>query len=133
MRKLPLVALPDPGTPFQLVHTEDVAQALAAAVRGDGPPGVYNLAGEGTIQVRDLARAFGWRSIPVPRVGVTVTAETVGRLPLMPARASWLHAMRVPVVMDTQRAREELGWSPLYDTRATLEATARAAREQNLL
>jgi UDP-glucose 4-epimerase len=133
MRKLPLVALPDPGTPFQLVHSDDVAQALVAAVRGDGPPGVYNLAGEGTIRVRDLARAFGWRSVPVPRAGVTVTAEAVGRLPLMPAQASWVNAMRVPVIMDTERARRELGWAPLHDTRATLEATARAAQARGML
>ena len=36
VRKAPVgPVLPDPGTPFQLVHTEDVAAALAAAVRGE--------------------------------------------------------------------------------------------------
>src|SRR3954462_10945997 len=60
LRKLPLAkpVLPNPGTRFQLVHTEDVASALAAAVRADGPPGVYNLAGDGTITAGDLARAL---------------------------------------------------------------------------
>jgi len=125
--------LPDPGTRFQLVHTEDVAAALAAAVRGDGSPGVYNLAGDGTIRVRDLARAFGWLSLPMPKVGIDVAAEIVGRLPLMPAQASWINAMRVPVVMDTTRARRELGWAPVHDTRATLADTVAHARERGLL
>jgi nucleoside-diphosphate-sugar epimerase len=137
LRKSPLPLakpiLPDPGTPFQLVHTEDVATALAAAVRGDGPPGVYNLAGEGTITAADLARAFGWLSVPMPKVGVAVAAEAVDRLPFMPAQASWINAMRVPVVMDTSRAREELGWKPLHDTRAVLADTAREARERDLI
>jgi UDP-glucose 4-epimerase len=125
--------LPDPGTPFQLVHTEDVATALAAAVRGEGSPGVYNLAGDGTITAGDLARAFGWLSVPMPRVGVDVAAGAVGRLPFMPAQASWINAMRVPVVMDTTRARSELGWRPAHDTRATLADTVAHARERGLL
>jgi UDP-glucose 4-epimerase len=134
VRKLPVgPVLPDPGIPFQLVHTDDVATALAAAVRGDGPPGIYNLAGDGTIQVRDLARAFGWRSVPVPHVGVDAAAEAAGRLPFLPAQASWLNALRVPVVMDTSRARSALGWAPEHDTRDTLASTAAAAREHGLL
>ena len=36
--------LPDFGVPLQLVHAEDVAQALVAAVLGRGEPGIYNLA-----------------------------------------------------------------------------------------
>ena len=39
LRKSPVVVLPDPGTRFQLVHTDDVARAIAAAVRGEGEPG----------------------------------------------------------------------------------------------
>ncbi len=37
--------LPDPGVPFQLVHHDDVASAMRAAVLGRGTPGIYNLAG----------------------------------------------------------------------------------------
>jgi UDP-glucose 4-epimerase len=135
MRRMPVVkpVLPNPGVPFQLVHSDDVAAAIAAAVRGEGEPGVYNLAGEGTIDVGDLAKALGWLSVPVPHVGVAAAAEAVGLLPLMPAQASWINALRVPVVMDTARARGDLGWDPLHDTRATLAATAIAARERGLV
>jgi UDP-glucose 4-epimerase len=134
IRKAPVgPVLPDPGTPFQLVHTEDVARALAAAVRGDGPAGVYNLAGAGTITASDLARALGWRSVPVPRAGVALTAGVVDLVPLMPQQATWVNAFRVPVVMDTSRARDELGWEPMHDTRAVLADTARHARDAGLL
>ena len=134
LRKAPVgPVLPDPGTPFQLVHTDDVALALAAAVRGEGTPGIYNLAGAGTISVADLARALGWRSVPFPTAGIALTAGVVGLLPLMPPQASWLNAFRVPVVMDTSRARDELGWEPMHDTRAVLADTARHARDAGLL
>ncbi len=133
VRKSPVVVIPDPGTEFQLVHTDDVARAIAAAVRGEGEPAAYNLAGEGTITAGDLARAFGWQTVPMPKLGVDLAAEITGRLPLMPAQVSWLNAFRVPVVMDSSRAREELGWKPMYDTRAVLNDTARRARELGLL
>jgi UDP-glucose 4-epimerase len=135
LRRMPVVkpVLPNPGVPFQLVHHDDVATAVAAAARGDGEPGVYNLAGDGTIDVGDLARALGWLSVRVPHVGVSAAAEAVGLLPLMPAQASWINALRVPVVMDTGRARGALGWAPAHDTAQTLAATASAARERGLL
>jgi len=134
LRKAPVgPVLPDPGTPFQLVHTDDVALALAAAVRGEGTPGIYNLAGAGTISIADLAHALGWHSVPVPRAGIALGAGVVDLLPLMPPQASWLNALRVPVVMDTTRAREELGWDPRYDSRAVLADMARSAREAGLL
>ena len=58
--------LPDPGTPFQLVHEDDVASAFVAGVLGKGSPGPYNLAGNGTLTMSDLADALGWYSVPLP-------------------------------------------------------------------
>ena len=125
--------LPDPGTPFQLVHHDDVAQALVAAITGRGEPGIYNLAGEGTISFGDYASAIGWYSVPVPNFAVEVTAEVIARIPFAPAELSWINAARVPVVMDTEKAREKLGWEPAYDTRETLAETVEGAREEGLI
>ncbi len=61
--------LPDPGVPFQLVHHDDVALALRAAVLGRGTPGVYNLAGAGEVTMRDLADALGYYTVPGARAG----------------------------------------------------------------
>jgi nucleoside-diphosphate-sugar epimerase len=125
--------IPDPGLPFQLVHEDDVATALVAAVEGKGKPGTYNLAGEGDITTSDLARALGWYSIPVPELAVDATVSIVSKLPLMPARASWLSAIRVPVLMDCTKAKDELGWQPIYDALETLAQTVRAAREAGVV
>ena len=121
--------LPDPGVPFQLVHHDDVASALRAAVLGRGTPGVYNLAGPGEITMSDLADELGYYSVPVPELAVDVTAGVVARLPFLPAEASWIEAARTPVVMDTARARRELRWRPKHDARDTLRETVAAARE----
>jgi UDP-glucose 4-epimerase len=125
--------LPDPGTPFQLVHHDDVAQALVAAITGRGEPGIYNLAGDGTISFGDFASALGWYSVPVPNFAVEVTADVIAKVPFTPAEFSWINAARVPVIMDTTKAREKLGWEPAHDTRETLEETVQAAREEGLV
>jgi UDP-glucose 4-epimerase len=118
--------LPDTGVPFQLVHHDDVAAALCAAVLGEGEPGVYNLAGPGRLTMSDLAHELGWYSISVPKLAVDASAQIVARLPLMPDEASWIEAIRRPVLMDTTRAREKLHWLPRYDASETLRQTVAA-------
>ena len=127
VRQLPPkpLLLPDPGTPFQLVHHDDVASALVAATKGEGTPGAYNLAGDGTITLSDLARATGRLAFPVPRI-LLAPAAIGANLPLVPTLAQWVNAGRTPVVMDTAKARRELGWRPRYDTRETLDALVSA-------
>jgi UDP-glucose 4-epimerase len=120
--------LPDPGVPFQLVHHDDVAAAMRAAVLGRGTPGVYNLAGPGQLTVKDLAQELGWYSIPVPELAVEVVAETVSRLGFLPAQAQWVAAFREPVIMDVAKARRELRWRPKHDALQTLRQTIAAER-----
>jgi len=135
VEKLPLVApvLPDPGTPLQLVHHDDVAQGMAAAICGDGLPGVYNLAGEGEIQVRDIARALGWHWIPVPRPAVSVGTAAARRFSFASPKLEWAIAADTPVLMDTTKARRDLDWKPAHDAKETLAETIDGARDKGLL
>jgi UDP-glucose 4-epimerase len=120
--------IPDPGTPFQLVHEDDVASAFVAGVRGLGDPGPYNLAASGTLTMSDLAAALGWYSVPVPKPLVGATAEVATRLPLMPEAVAWIHSVKKPVLMKTERARQQLRWRPQHTAKATLEQMAEAQR-----
>jgi nucleoside-diphosphate-sugar epimerase len=135
VEKLPLVRpiLPDPGMPIQLVHHDDVAQGMAAAICGDGPPGVYNLAGEGEIQVSDIARELGWLSVPVPGPALSIGAAAARRLTFASSKLEWATALDTPVLMDTARARRDLDWKPHFDARETLRQTVAGAREKGLL
>ena len=132
VRRSPVTVLPDPGTRFQLVHHDDVATALLAAVRGAGRPGAYNLAGPGELTAADLARELGWLRVPVPRATVKLAAAGA-TLPLVPAQAEWLNAFSVPVPMSYAKARKELRWKPRHDAAETLRATVAAARERGLV
>jgi nucleoside-diphosphate-sugar epimerase len=115
--------LPDPGVPFQLVHHDDVATALRAGVVGRGEPGAYNLAAAGEITMSDLAAAIGYRTVPMPKLAVEAAAELVAHLPFLPEEASWVEALRRPVLMDASKARRLLNWRPRYDAQETLRLT----------
>jgi len=130
---LPRPVLPDVGAPIQLVHHDDVARALAAAIAGGGEPGAYNLAGEGLLGIGDIARALGWHTVPLPGPAVDLGAGLARRLSFLSPQLEWAAALRVPVLMDTTRARHELGWEPRFDAAETLIQTAVSAREAGLL
>lgn len=125
-RMLPVLKppVPDPGNPVQLVHHDDVASAIALAATGSAPPGAYNLAGDGVLSVSDVAAALGGRPVRVPAFAATAASAVVARLPFVPSAAEWLHIARTSVVMDTSKAKEQLGWTPRYSGSQTLEALA---------
>lgn len=125
--------LPDPGIPFQLVHHDDVASAMRAAVLGRGTPGIYNLAGPGEMTVKLLAEELGWYSIPMPELAVDAVAEMIGRLGFLPAQAQWIAAFRQPVIMSAAKARRELRWRPAHDALETLRETITHARLDPLI
>jgi UDP-glucose 4-epimerase len=119
---LPLLKppFPDPGTPLQLVHHDDVAAAIALATTTSAPPGAYNLAGDGVVSMSDVARRLGARPVPVPEATAAVASDIVARLPFVPSVLEWLHVVRTSVVMDTSKARTQLGWRPKYSAAETL-------------
>jgi UDP-glucose 4-epimerase len=132
LRRVPELrpVLPDPGVPFQLVHQDDVAVALAAAVLGHGEAGVYNLAGPGELTISDLAHELGWHAVPAPQLAVGAAAEAVALMPFLPDEAAWIEAVRRPMLMDTTRARRKLHWMPQHDARETLREMIAAVRSR---
>ncbi|MBS1881197.1 MAG: NAD-dependent epimerase/dehydratase family protein [Actinobacteria bacterium] len=125
--------LPDSGVHFQLVHHDDVAVALAATIEGAGDPGAYNLAGTGTITLGDVARAIGWHSVRVPRPLASLGGGFARRLAFFSPQLEWAIAYDHEVLMDTAKARQELGWVPRFDAQETLIQMAVGAREAGLL
>ena len=74
----------------------------------------------------DIAEALGARPLPIPRVVMTATSAALARLPFVPSALEWLHAGRTSVVMDTSKAKSELGWTPRYSAAETLSGLAAA-------
>ncbi len=128
--RIPL-PVPAPELPVQLVHEQDVGQALLQCVAAAGPPGAYNIAADGVVTGGILARELGLRPLPVPprlvRAGARAAARAVAVLPFLPPAAQWVEAASNPPIMDTTRAKRELGWVPRFTALETLRDTLRGS------
>ena len=108
------------GLRFQAVHADDVGEAYRRAVV-DQVEGAFNIAAEPTIGPPELASLLHARRLPLPAVALRTAASLTWRAHLQPADAGWIDlALGVPL-MDTGRARRELGWEP---KKTSLEALA---------
>lgn len=105
---------------FQAVHSQDVGEAYRQAVVRD-VRGAFNLAAEPVIRSAELSRLLEARVIDVPANVMRTLTDVTWRLRLQPTPPGWLDmALAVPL-MDTGRARDELGWQP---GKSSLEALA---------
>jgi UDP-glucose 4-epimerase len=46
----------------------------------------------------------------------------------MPETVAWIHSVRKPVLMKTERAKKQLRWRPQHTARAALKEMAEAQR-----
>jgi nucleoside-diphosphate-sugar epimerase len=124
---------PVPRLPVQFVHEEDVGQALLLCIIGAGPPGAYNIAGDGVLSATEVVRELGLAPVPVPGRLVRAPARAVAALaalPFIPPATAWAEVLSHPAIMDTTKAKQELGWRPLYTGLEALRATRRRGRDQ---
>lgn len=119
-------ALPAPPVPLQFVHEDDVAQAVQLAVEGHGEPGVYNLAGRGALSGSDTLRLLGFRALPLPRQVVGASLRVLRLVPPVLPGLAWPELLAGPLLVDTQKARRELGWRPGWSSAEALRATRQA-------
>jgi nucleoside-diphosphate-sugar epimerase len=126
LKRVPLrLPIPAPNIPFQFIHEDDVGQALLKCILGDGPPGAYNIAADDVLTGADLVRELGLAPIPVPGRFVHTAARVAAAIPKrgLPPGVDWVEALTYPAIMDTTKARQELGWRPRHTALEALRAT----------
>lgn len=102
-----------PRLRFQAVHSYDIGEAYRLAVVGEAR-GAFNVAADPVLDSAELARILGARLVPMPARLLRAATAVSWRLHLQPTPAGWLDlALGVPL-MDTSRARQELGWTPRH-------------------
>lgn len=118
VRWLPLLPM-DRSLSVSIVHADDVADACVKAIerRALGP---FNLAAEPPVGRDDIAKALRARPIhvPSPLLGLLVAASWRARL--QPLDRGWLDMAFSLPLLDTDRARNVLGWSPRWSSEAAL-------------
>jgi len=70
-----------PDVAVQLIHEDDVGQALLLCAVGAGPPGAYNIAADDTLTGAEIAEELGLNPLPIPaRCSASRARPTSNRL-----------------------------------------------------
>ncbi len=105
----------------QVVHQDDVVQALALALR-PGVRGIFNVAGPAPVALSRALRALGRPTIKIPHQLARFGVDRLWRMRMTSFPAPELDFIRYVCMIDDRRAREVLGHDPSFDLNETLHA-----------
>ncbi|MEV7653742.1 SDR family oxidoreductase [Streptomyces anulatus] len=115
------------GLRFQVLHTDDAADAYRLAVLRD-VRGPFNLAADPVIDARRLADLLDARVVRIPRALARTALSAAWRAHAVPASPHLFDAvLRLPV-LDPGRARGVLGWQPTHTAEDALNAFLHGVR-----
>ncbi|WP_299053216.1 NAD-dependent epimerase/dehydratase family protein [uncultured Nocardioides sp.] len=110
VRLVPVLPM-DRGTVVPVVHADDVADAVRRVLDRQAT-GAFNLAAEPPVDAAAIATALGARLVHVPAAVVRGAAAAAWHARLSRLDPGWLDLAHVVPLVDTTRARDELGWTP---------------------
>jgi UDP-glucose 4-epimerase len=111
---------------LQFVHQDDVLGALCFTARHD-VPGVFNVAGDGTVVWSDVCRIVGRRRLPITPLATGVAAGTLRRLGIVDLPLEVLNLLRHGRGVDNRRF-QDAGYRYRYTSAGTVEDFARSLR-----
>ncbi|RMH39460.1 MAG: NAD-dependent epimerase/dehydratase family protein [Deltaproteobacteria bacterium] len=105
---------------MQFVHETDAADALdlAVAARARGP---FNIVGDGVLPYRTILALMGKVPVPLPRPVAYSVSRALWATQVLDTPPNFLDYLRFLCVADGTRAAVELGFSPRYDIKATIQ------------
>lgn len=110
-RKKRLLAVAGSDSPFVFIWTQDLARILLRAAT-DGPPGVFNVAGDGAMTVPELAQAMGKPVMTLPAWllrGALALARPLGVSRYGPEQVGFL---QYRPVLDNTALKSTFGYRP---------------------
>ncbi|WP_226531698.1 SDR family oxidoreductase [Microbacterium paraoxydans] len=107
-------------SPFVFVWVDDVAAAMVRAAT-DGPPGIFNVAGDGCMSVPEIAARLHKPELAVP-AGLLAAGLRIGRaLRLTEHGPEKVPFLRYRPVLANGRLKDEFGYTPRRTTAEAFE------------
>lgn len=103
------------ASPFVFIWDEDVVSCLVKGIR-EPLVGIYNLAGDGVLTMREIAGRVGRTFLPVPAVLVAGALRILHPLGLSRYSAAQVDFLRYRPVLSNRRLKEEFGYTPKKTT-----------------
>jgi UDP-glucose 4-epimerase len=107
----------------QLIHEEDVGQALVLALR-PGLRGVFNVTGPGEVPLTSILRELGRQPVPVPHPLVRALVRRLFDARLTGFPPEEIDHIQYLCVVDGSRFAREAGWIPSRSMRETIRSVA---------
>lgn len=123
-----ILGLTGTATPFSLIADSDVVAALAAAVRGGGPEGVFNLAGDGTLSLAQIAARLGKPYLALPPWLLKAGLWLFNRLGATQLGPQHVKFIQYRPVLDNALLKTGFGYVPALDAGAVFERYRKAMR-----
>ncbi|MBS1675306.1 MAG: SDR family oxidoreductase [Actinobacteria bacterium] len=99
-------------SPFVFVWVDDVAAAMVRAALGEGPAGIYNIAGDGALSVPEIARRLRKPLLTVPAPLLAVGLWLGHALRLTEHGPEKIRFLRWRPVLRNDRLKSEFGYTP---------------------
>ncbi|MFH2010868.1 MAG: SDR family oxidoreductase [bacterium] len=106
--------------PFVFIWDRDVVAAIEAGIHGPGT-GIYNLAGDGTMTLREIARKLGKPYVSLPTEWVAGALGVLKRLGLSQYGPEQVGFLRYRPVLANDRLKREFGYTPARTSREVFD------------
>ncbi|MEX0621266.1 MAG: SDR family oxidoreductase [Solirubrobacterales bacterium] len=120
-RKRRLLKIRGSDSPFVFIWDQDVVGVILQAVLGERT-GTYNVAGDGSMTVDEIAREMGKGVLPVPVGALKAGLAAAHRFGLTPHGADQTDFLEYRPVLDNTRLKAEFGYTPQYTSREAFAA-----------
>lgn len=119
-----IVGVAGADSPFVFIWDEDVAACISKGIR-ERRTGVFNLAGDGVVSLREIARRLGKPYLPLPPGLLAAALRWLQRLGLSARGPEQVDFLRYRPVLDNAALKTEFGFEPRFDSPGCLEAYRR--------
>ena len=125
-----LLAIRGSDSPFVFIWDQDVVGIILRGM-GDGPAGIYNVAGDGALTIDQIAHKLGKKTRPLPSWLLRSALSILKPLGLTQYGPEQLDFLRYRPVLLNTKLKTVFGYTPTYTSEQVLDVYRTARQQQS--